>query len=86
MDKIFKLLNLPADKANHAFWLTFAFSIMIALGIASQIEALGVVAVTAAIKEVYDYLNQDTHTADVFDFVAGVMPSIIITGMHFAFR
>jgi hypothetical protein len=42
-----------------------------------------IVAIIAALKEVYDYMHPDKHTADIWDWVAtslgGVLGMLIIT-------
>jgi heme/copper-type cytochrome/quinol oxidase subunit 4 len=36
-----------------------------------------VVAVIAALKEVYDYMHPETHTADIWDWVATTLGGIV---------
>jgi len=78
MEKLFKILNkVPKDKLLHN---TYGTLIFLALSVfMSNIYALGIVALIAGLKEVYDYKNKDKHTPDVWDFVATIFFSSLFT-------
>ena len=62
--------NLPHDKALH-----FIVGVLIyaAAHFTSPVVGMIAVAVAAVGKEVYDYMNRDKHTPDLWDAVATVL-------------
>ena len=69
------LTKLPYDKALHYVYGSLLFALTVhAIGAA---YSLVFVAAVAAIKEVYDYAHRDTHTPDVWDFVATVAGALV---------
>jgi hypothetical protein len=72
--------KVPCDKQMH-----FLSGFIIAAVLTPFIGAYSilVVAVIAALKEIYDALHPDKHTADIWDWVAtslgGVLGMLIIT-------
>jgi len=81
MEKIFKFINLPQDKANHAFYLTFAYA-LISMFIEPAMVFIVVLSVAFA-KEAYDWFHKDIHSPDTWDIVYGVVPSFILTGVYY---
>jgi hypothetical protein len=83
LNKISKLI--PADKVLHSFYgnliysivfLTLVFFITIT---EASILALLTTLIIAFGKEVYDYINSDKHTSDIFDLVATAIQPTITT-------
>jgi hypothetical protein len=78
--KLYIPCKVPADKQMH-----FIGGLVIAALLTPFIGAYSivVVAVIAALKEIYDALHPDKHTADFLDWVAtslgGVLGMLIIT-------
>jgi hypothetical protein len=78
--KLYIPCKVPADKQMH-----FIGGLVIAALLTPFIGAYSilVVAVIAALKEIYDALHPDKHTADIWDWVAtslgGVLGMLIIT-------
>ena len=74
------MCKVPCDKQMH-----FLSGFIIAAVLTPFIGAYSilVVAVIAALKEIYDALHPDKHTADIWDWVAtslgGVLGMLIIT-------
>ena len=69
------LAKLPYDKALHYVYGSLLFALTVhALGAALS---LMFVAVVAAVKEVYDWFHRDTHTPDLWDFVATVAGALV---------
>ncbi len=72
--------KVPVDKFLH---FTCGFIIAAVLTPFIGAYSILVVAVIAALKEIYDYLHPDKHTADIWDWVAtslgGVLGMLIIT-------
>jgi hypothetical protein len=66
--------KVPCDKQMH-----FMAGFLIAAILTPFIGAYAVlaVAVIAAAKEVYDYLHPDSHTADIWDWVATVIGGVV---------
>jgi hypothetical protein len=64
------MINLPHDKALH-----FIVGVLIyaAAHFVSPIVGMIAVAVAAVGKEVYDYMNRDKHTPDLWDAVATLL-------------
>lgn len=64
------LTKLPHDKALH-----FIVGVLIYAAAHFISPAVGMIAVTVAAvgKEVYDYMNRDKHTPDLWDAVATVL-------------
>jgi hypothetical protein len=85
MEKIIAKLNaflsqfcivckIPCDKQMH-----FVCGFIIAAVLTPFIGAASVfiVAIIAALKEVYDYMHPDSHTADILDWVATVLGGVV---------
>ena len=66
--------KVPVDKFLH-----FICGFIIAAVLTPFIGAASilVVAVIAALKEVYDYMHPDSHTADIWDWVATTLGGIV---------
>jgi len=76
MEKLYKLMNIPHDKALHALYGLVAYSFMV-LVIPSAI-AFGLVLLVALVKEVAD--NQVSyHTSDYKDFIATTIVPFILS-------
>ncbi len=68
MTNAIKLLNkLPHDKALHIIVGVLAY---MAFHFVSPVVGLAAAAVAAVGKEIYDYMNRDRHTPDLWDAVA----------------
>lgn len=86
MEKIFTLfmklssprIPVPLDKQAH-----FLVGGILALITYLVLEywSLLLVAIVALAKEGYDYLNKDTHTPDVWDFVVTVLGGAFAIGL-----
>ena len=59
--------KVPCDKQMH---FISGFIIAAALTPFIGFHAVAIVAIIAALKEIYDYLHPDKHTADILDWVA----------------
>ena len=75
MDKIFKLINLPRDKANHAFYGMVIYSL---LALYDAQIAIIVTVVVGIGKEVYDYIYRDKHSPEVLDAVAVIAVPLVL--------
>ena len=66
--------KVPCDKQMH-----FICGFIIAAVLTPFIGATSilVVAIIAALKEVYDYMHPETHTADIWDWVATTLGGIV---------
>ena len=66
--------KVPCDKQMH-----FLSGFIIAAVLTPFIGAYSilVVAVIAALKEIYDYLHKDIHTPDFWDWVATVIGGVV---------
>lgn len=65
-----RLAKIPSDKVLHFACGTILFAVC--LPFTSPRGALAIVALVAALKEGYDAMHKDTHTADIWDFIATV--------------
>jgi hypothetical protein len=80
LGKLYIPCSVPADKQQH-----FISGAILGIILTPFIGAYSilVVAVIAALKEIYDALHPDKHTADIWDWVAtslgGVLGMLIIT-------
>ena len=74
IEKYFKFITLPSDKANHAFWglVTYSF-----IALYSPLLAVLVVMVIAIGKEVYDEYYPN-HTSDKMDAIATAITPIVL--------
>ena len=79
MDKIFNLINLPRDKANHAYYGLVIYSF---IGLYDISIALAVTLAVGIGKEVYDYMNRDKHSPEILDAVAVVAVPMILFGIQ----
>ncbi len=66
--------DVPCDKQSHAF---VGFVVALALTPFIGVFSLIVVGLLAAWKEVYDYLNKEKHTPDLWDWIATVAGGIV---------
>ena len=79
LGKLYIDCGIPADKQMH-----FLSGAILGILFASVFGWAGIlwVAAIACAKEVYDYLNPDKHTADIWDWVAttigGVLGTVIV--------
>ena len=80
LGKLYIDCGIPADKQMH-----FLSGAILGILFASVFGWAGIlwVAAIACAKEVYDYLNPDKHTADIWDWVAttigGVLGTVIVS-------
>ena len=74
LGKLYIPCSIPADKQKH-FLSGFILGIILTpfIGWASILW----VSAIACAKEVYDYLNPDKHTADIWDWVATSLGGIV---------
>ena len=72
--KLYIPCKVPADKQMH-----FIGGLVIAALLTPFIGAYSivVVAIIALLKEIYDYLHKDIHTADFWDWVATVLGGLV---------
>lgn len=72
--KLYIPCKVPADKQAH-----FLCGLVIAALLTPFIGAYSilVVAIIALLKEIYDYLHKDIHTADFWDWVATVLGGLV---------
>lgn len=61
------LNKLPHDKALHIIVGVLAYMVF---HFVSPVVGLAAAAIAAVGKEIYDYMNRDRHTPDVWDAVA----------------
>ena len=68
------LCRVPCDKQMH-----FVCGFIIAAVLTPFIGATAilVVAIVAALKEIYDYMHPDSHTADFWDWVATTLGGVV---------
>jgi len=71
---------MPQDKANHAFYGLLTY---IVVGMVNPHLAICVVFVQSLGKEVYDYYNPKTNTADFMDFVYTFAPSMVLYALEY---
>jgi hypothetical protein len=66
--------KVPCDKQMH-----FVCGFIIAAVLTPFIGAYSilVVAIIAALKEIYDYMHPDKHTADIWDWVATTLGGVV---------
>jgi hypothetical protein len=80
LSKFCIVCKVPCDKQMH---FTCGFIIAAVLTPFIGAASVFIVAIIAALKEVYDYMHPDKHTADIWDWVAtslgGVLGMLIIT-------
>lgn len=72
--KLYIPCKVPADKQMH-----FLCGLVIAALLTPFIGAYSivVVAIIALLKEIYDYLHPESHTADFWDWVATVLGGLV---------
>lgn len=63
-----KLNSIPADKVFHFAGGTILFAL--ALPFTGPVYAVAAVTIVGFAKEVYDSVNKDTHTPDIWDALA----------------
>lgn len=63
-----KLNSIPADKVFHFTGGTILFAL--ALPFTGPVYAVAAVTIVGFAKEVYDMMNKDTHTPDIWDALA----------------
>lgn len=63
-----KLNSIPADKVFHFTGGTILFAL--ALPFTGPVYAVAAVTIVGFAKEVYDSVNKDTHTPDIWDALA----------------
>ena len=68
------LANIPQDKAGHFIAGLLIYAL---LHFINPLIGLMAVAIAAIGKEVYDYLNRDKHTPDVWDSIATMLGGLI---------
>ena len=76
LGKLYIPCGIPADKQQH-----FISGAILGILFASVFGWAGIlwVAAIACAKEVYDYLNPDKHTADIWDWVATMLGGVLGT-------
>jgi hypothetical protein len=74
LGKLYIPCSIPADKQQH-----FISGAILGIILTPFIGAYSilVVAVIAALKEIYDYLHKDIHTPDFWDWVATVLGGLV---------
>jgi hypothetical protein len=72
--KLYIPCRVPADKQAHAL---AGFIIAAVLTPFIGLYAVVVVAIIAALKEIYDALHPDSHTADFWDWVATTLGGLV---------
>jgi hypothetical protein len=65
-----RLSTIPSDKVMHFAVGVVLFAVL--LPFVGSITSMAVVATAAVGKEIYDYLNKDNHTPDVWDALATI--------------
>lgn len=80
LGKLYIPCGIPADKQQH--FLSGAILGILFASVFGWASILWVAAIACA-KEIYDYLNPDKHTADIWDWVAtslgGILGTVIIS-------
>lgn len=66
-----KLNAIPADKYAH--YATGVALFAVALPSLGSMVAMALVVIVAFAKEIYDYLNKEFHTPDIWDAVATIL-------------
>lgn len=74
MNKLFQLINIPQDKANHIIWGAVTFAALCHFDVLTAGVA---VLMQASLKEGYDALHPDKHTVDVWDAVATIAGGLL---------
>lgn len=74
LGKLYIPCRVPADKQMH---IVAGFIIAAVLTPFIGFYAVAIVAIIAALKEIYDYLHPESHTADVWDWVATVLGGVV---------
>ena len=76
LGKLYIPCGIPADKQMH-----FLSGVILGILFASVFGWAGIlwVAAIACAKEIYDYLNPDKHTADIWDWVATMLGGVLGT-------
>jgi hypothetical protein len=74
LGKLYVPCGIPADKQMH-----FISGLIIAAVLTPFIGfySVVVVAIIAALKEIYDYLHPQSHTADFWDWVATTLGGLV---------
>jgi len=73
IEKIIAFLNaIPSDKVAHCLGGVVLFAIGQLFGYGLLLAVLG-----AVVKEIYDYLHPESHTADVKDAVATILGGLL---------
>jgi hypothetical protein len=72
--KLYIPCRVPADKQAHAL---AGFIIAAVLTPFIGAYSILVVAIIAALKEIYDYMHPDKHTADFWDWVATTLGGVV---------
>jgi hypothetical protein len=74
LSKFCIVCKVPCDKQMH-----FICGFIIAAVLTPFIGAYSilVVAIIAALKEIYDYMHPDKHTADIWDWVATTLGGVV---------
>jgi hypothetical protein len=74
LGKLYIPCSIPADKQQH-----FISGAILGIILTPFIGAYSilVVAVIAALKEIYDYLHKDIHTPDLWDWVATSLGGVV---------
>jgi heme/copper-type cytochrome/quinol oxidase subunit 4 len=74
LSKFCIVCKVPCDKQMH-----FICGFIIAAVLTPFIGAASVfiVAIIAALKEIYDFLHPDKHTADIWDWVATTLGGVV---------
>ena len=83
LEKINSMLIIEHDKALHAFYGLFVYSIV---SIWDPLVAILLVAVQAVGKEAYDFHHPDTHTVDRMDVAYTFVPVFIVYLAYNAFN
>ena len=74
LGKLYIPCSIPADKQQH--FISGAILGIVLTPFLGWASILWVSAIACA-KEVYDYLNPDKHTADIWDWIATVLGGLV---------
>jgi hypothetical protein len=74
LGKLYIPCGIPADKQMH---FISGFIIATVLTPFIGFYSVAIVAIIAALKEIYDYLHPESHTADFWDWVATTLGGVV---------
>lgn len=74
LGKLYIPCRVPADKQMH---FICGFIIAVVLTPFIGFYSVAIVAIIAALKEIYDYMHPESHTADIWDWVATTLGGLV---------